>query len=294
MKTTIKKWCSIFFIASILIGAEGCQPEETDSGNGLSDPNVDATFTVSPDPTSANKFILVGNSENVLQSSWIVDGIPYEGLLGLPKNIFLPDAGTYTVTYNVIGRGGITNSSSQQIVVATSDPIAGNLVVDGKFTTPANQDAWEVLNISASGTSWAFNIGSSSAAGSATLSGGGWNQQGIYQAIQVEAGRQYKLDMQVSGTAAVNTWFEVYVSPTAPVQGSDYSADGRRMGLSTWDGCATGTYNGLLSEVGCVGSGNILEFPNSGTVYLVIKGGGENLGANGITITNVEFRGVAE
>lgn len=288
MKTTIKKWSSLFFMAALLSGSLACQPEETDSGNGLSDPNVDATFTISPDPTSVNKFILDGKSENVLQSKWIIDGIPYRGELGIPKNVFLPDAGTYTVIHTVMGRGGITNSSFQEIEVATSDPIAGNLVEDGKFTTPANQDAWEVLTISSSGTSWAFNTGS------ATLSGGGWNQQGIYQPIQVEANRRYKVDMKVSGSAAVNTWFEVYVSPTAPVQGTDYTADGKRMGLSTWDQCATGNYNGLLSEVGCVGSGNIVQFPTSGTVYLVIKGGGENLGATGITITNVEFRGIAD
>lgn len=283
----LKKYTYLFFVALATITFTSCQPEEFDSGNGLSDPNVDATFTITPIEGSANKFKLVAETNNVISNGWnLGDGVEYRG--GQTEEIFLPDAGTYTITHTAYGRGGLSNSMSQELVVATSDAAAGNLVRGGKFENAEDHGEWTVLNISASGTSWAFNPGN------ATVTGGGWNQQGIYQAIEIEANKEYSIDMFVSGSGSVNTWFEVYASPTAPTQGSDYSADGKRMGLSTWDGCATSSFSGKLSALGCVGSGNVVSFPESGTIYLLIKCGGENIGTTGITIDNVEFRGVPE
>jgi hypothetical protein len=259
-----------------------CQPDETGAGNGLSDPNVDAAFNILPVDGAPNRFILKGSTTNVVANKWDIGNGLFNG--SDTEEIFLPDAGAYTITHTAVGRGGIRNTVSQEFIVATSDPVSGNLVVDGKFTN--GQGVWQVLNIGSPGTAWTF------AQGDATISGSGWNQQGIFQAIQVEANKQYQIDMKVTGGGAVNTWFEVYLSPEAPVQGNDYSADGRRMGLSTWDGCGNTDFNGLLSDIMCVGSGNVVEFNQSGTVYLVIKGGGESLGPNGIKITNVELRGI--
>lgn len=286
MKTTIKKWCSIFFVASVFTGFTACTPEDTDAGNGLSDSTLDASFTISPDPSSPNKFNLQGKTANILQTKWIIDGVPNNGQIGVVKNIFLPDAGTYTVTHSAIGRGGIANNSSQEIVVATSDPVAGNLVIDGRF--PDGQGAWQVLHINGTATNWTF------APGNATISGGSGAQQGIYQAVQVEANRQYKLDMVVQGSGATDTWFEVFASPTEPVQNQDYSAGGTRIGLNTWGGCGNNAFNGKLSEIGCSGTGSTISFPNSGLIYIVIKSGGTNLGTTGIKVSNVELRGIAQ
>ncbi|MEH6681841.1 MAG: hypothetical protein V7724_14925 [Sediminicola sp.] len=266
-----------------LLGA--CQPEEfSGGGNGLSDPNVDASFTIAPVEGSNNTYLLEAQRTNVISSKWDIGEGTYSG--NHTEEIFLPDAGTYAITHTAIGRGGESNTATQELVVEQSDPEAGNIVQGAKFTNEDDHEKWTVLNISASGTSWAFN------SGNATVTGGGYNQQGIYQAIEVQAGKEYKIDMRVFGSGAVNTWFEVYVSATPPVQGTDYSAEGRRMGLSTWDGCATGPFDGKLSSTGCVGSGNIVSFSESGTVYLVIKCGGENIGASGISVTNVEMRGI--
>ncbi|RZK11270.1 MAG: hypothetical protein EOO46_07360 [Flavobacterium sp.] len=265
-----------------------CQPEEFDSGNGIADPNVDATFTVSQLDNVGNRFKLEPTTDGVIKHLWeLGDGSPAY-FSDFTQEVFFPDAGTYTVSHTAYGRGGLSNTTSQEIVVTTSDPVAGNLVKGGKFETAEDHAEWTVLNIGNPGTTWTFNPGT------ATVSGGGWNQQGIYQAIEVEANKEYSIDMIVSGSGAVNTWFEVYASPTAPTPGSDYSADGKRMGLSTWDGCATSSFNGKLSTVGCVGSGNIVSFPQSGTIYLLIKCGGENIGTGGIAIDNVEFRGVPQ
>lgn len=286
MKTAIKKGRLVFLMASVFAGFLACTPEETNLGNGLSDSNVDATFTVSQDPSSPNKFNLQGKTANILQSKWIIDGVPNQGEIGAVKNIFFPDAGTYTVTHSAIGRGGVANNATQEIVVETSDPVAGNILLDGRF--PEGQGVWEVLHISGTATNWTF------APGSATITGGSNAQQGIYQAVEVQANREYKIDMVVQGSGATDTWLEVLVSDAVPVQNQDYSAGGTRIGLNTWGGCGNTAFNGKLSEIGCSGSGPIISFSTAGIIYIVIKSGGANLGTTGIKVSNVELRGVAE
>lgn len=285
----MKRYICILFMAILPVSIlTSCQPEEFGTGNGLADMGLDASFNVSQTDENGNRYSLeASDDENIWYHKWdLGNGTSFRG--ERVENIFFPDAGTYTITHTTYGRGGSAISSAQEVVVVNSDPLAGNLVKGGKFENAEDHAQWTVLNISASGTSWTFNPGN------ATITGSGYNQQGIYQAIEVEANKEYSIDMIVSGGGSINTWFEVYASTTAPTQGNDYSADGRRMGLSTWDGCANGPFNGKLSTVGCVGSGNIVSFPQSGTIYLLIKSGGENIGATGITIDNVEFRGVPQ
>ncbi len=277
-----------YFLPVLVIGGlmSACQPDEVTVGNGLSDPNVNADFTVAPVDGQPNRFVLQAETSNVLKSRWDIGDGFYNGAMN--ENIFLPDAGTYTVSHIAVGRGGLTNMTSQEINVATSDPVAGNIVKGGTFATAEDQAQWTVLKISDSGTSWSFSDKG------ATVIGGGYNQQAIYQPVEVIAGRNYTIDMNVSGSGSVNTWFEVYASPEKPVEGQDYTAGGRLIGLSTYDGCANDPFNAKLSKYGCVGSGNVVSFTQSGTIYLLIKSGGESLGATGITVTNVEMRGSAE
>lgn len=279
----LKKYTTFTLGMLALFMGSSCQPDEVGEGNGLTDTQVDAAFTVANVEGEPNRFVLEATGDNVLVNRWNVGDGYYTG--GDAENLFLPDAGTYQVSHIAVGRGGATHTSSQEIVVAQSDPAAGNLVLGGKFESAEDISQWTVLQISESGANWTFNDGY------ATLTSSGYNQQGIYQPITVEANKEYTIDLRAFGSAAVNTWFEVYVSPTAPVQNEDYSADGRRIGLSTWDGCATGEYDGRLSQIGCVGSGNTVSFDEAGTVYLVIKGGGESTGSTGISITNIEMRG---
>ncbi|MEH6657972.1 hypothetical protein [Leeuwenhoekiella marinoflava] len=283
---TIKsKYIGFASLFVAFLGLTACQPDEVTDGNGLSDPNVDASFTIEAVSGEPNRFVLDANRDNVLKSLWNTGDGFYVG--SFTEEIFLPDAGEYTITHQAYGRGGIINETSQDVTVATSDPVAGNLIKGGGFKNQADHDEWSILQISDSGTYWTFNEGSANVVGS------GYNQQGLFQPIEVEANKEYTVDMKVFGSGATNTWFEVYVSQVQPVQNQDYTAEGRRMGLSTWDGCANGAFEGKLSNVGCVGSGNTVSFEQSGTVYLVIKSGGENLGSTGISVTNIEFRGSA-
>lgn len=286
MRQKIIKYISRFIITSALGMAVlvGCQPDDSLGNNGLTDPNLDASFSIAPVNGAANRYVLEAQNSDYISSKWDIGEGAYQGKAR--EEIFLPDAGTYNITHIAIGRGGETKSVSQELVVEQSDPNAGNLVMGGRFETEGDIAQWIILNISASGANWTFG------SGSATITAAGNNQQGIYQAIEVQAGKDYAVDMNVQGEGSVDTWFEVYVSTTAPVQLNDYSADGTRIGLNTWNGCGTAPFSGKLSQLSCAGSGNVVSFDTDTTVYLVIKCGGGNVGA--ITIDNVELRGTSE
>lgn len=267
----------------VVLLATSCLPDDFEN-NGLTDTDLDATFTITPSGTSANRFTLNANSTDYIMSKWdLGDGSPaYIG--NHEEDIFLPDAGTYTVTHYSVGKGGSQESKSLELVVATPDLNAGNLVVGGKMNA-GDDDSWEFVTYSA-------GVNVNLVNGKMVWTGGGWGHAGIYQEIQVEGGKKYKVDMLVSGSGATNTWFEVYVGQAPPVPGSDYSDGGKRLALNTWNGCATTPFSGKLSALSCDGTGGgVVTFEEGGTAYLFIRGGGENLGTTGISIDNVELRG---
>jgi hypothetical protein len=191
------------------------------------------------------------------------------------------EAGTYTVTLTVTGRDGSTKQVSKQVTV-TAPP---NLVQGGKFEA-GDDNKWTLLNISP-------GVTVSYADGKAVWKGGSWGHAGIYQAIEVEANKKYQVNMNVSGSGATDTWFEVYVGKAIPQQGQDYKDGGIRLALNTWSGCGKTSFNGPLTALSCDGKGGgVVEFPTAGTVYLVIRSGGDNLGATGISVDNIELRSI--
>lgn len=287
----IKKGKALFVAIASLSFLISCQPEEVGTDNGLTATTVDASFTIAVVEGKTNTYLLGANSKDALKSIWNIGKGLYAGKM--LEEISLPDAGTYTITHTAIGRGGTTNTVSQQIIVAKSDPEKGNLVKGGRFATAADVAQWQVLNLNTNGAAgWTFN------SGSATIhSTGGWAQEGIYQAVDVVKDKEYTIDMMVSsGSGSNETWFEVYAGKTVPVSGVEYK-DNKVMGLSTWDGCATGAFDGILSIVGCVKNdvtktvSNVVKFDTTGKIYLVIRCGGNIFTPDGITVTDVELRG---
>ncbi|MDG3583235.1 hypothetical protein [Galbibacter pacificus] len=267
----------------------GCQPDEIDEGNGLTDPNVDASFTISPIEGKTNRYLLEAQTQNVISSQWdFGDGV-FKGKM--TEEVFYPDAGTYNITHIAVGRGGAKGSLTKELVVETSDPVAGNLVQGGKFANEDDYAKWTILKINPSGSEWVFNEGSATLYSTESSS-----QQGIYQTIEVKKDKVYTIDMKVSGGANQDTWFEIYAGTTVPQEGSDYT-DTRIMGLNTWDGCGNEAFSGKLSQIGCVKNSqtetvsNEVTFEQDGTIYLVIRGGGASVAPEGITITDVEMRG---
>jgi hypothetical protein len=183
-----------------------------------------------------------------------------------------------------IKSNGKTAESNVITIKVTPSDSAPNLVEGSKFDA-GDESKWTVLTISNAGVTLNFTNGK------AVWKGGNWGHMGIYQAIQVEANKKYQVNMNVSGSGATDTWFQVYVGKTVPQQGQDYTDGGSILGLSTWDGCGKTPFDGPFTTLSCGGkNGGVVEFPIAGTVYLVIRGGGADLGTTGISIDNVEMR----
>ncbi len=265
-----------------------CQPDEFEDSNGLGADGLNASFTVTPAEDQINTYILRAETENVLGVKWDKLGSGTTVFGRTIDTVYYPDAGTYDVTLEVIGIGGKTASATNTITVPTSDPVAGNLIVGSKMEA-GDEQFWSIIQISA-GVNMEFQDGKLLA------SGGGWGHAAVYQPIQVEAGRKYKVDLQVSGSGATETWFEVYIGKLQPTNGSDYSDGGIRISLNTWAGCGTSAFDGKLSELACGDNdlGALYEATETGTVYVLIKTGGADLGESGIAIDNVEFRGTTD
>lgn len=283
MKRKLMGICALV-LGVLTIGIyEGCKPEKIGDGNGLTSTNLTASFSVTPVAGKSNYYALKANETGVLGLKWDKGDGGGSNLGKAIDTVFYPDAGQYTITLTAIGKGGVQTTANQSVTVATSDPNAGNLVVGGKFQ--AGDDAkWTHITISAGVTMAVSN-------GAMVALGGNGGHAAVYQAINVVAGKKYKVDMNVSGSGATDTWFEVYADFVTPVNGQDYPSSNKLISLNTWAGCGNKSFSGLLSVLSCSGSGNTVTFTKSGTVYLLIKSGGSNLGSTGISFTNVTFRG---
>ena len=271
----------ILLVGLIAVTVAGCFPENEDLSLGGQPPV--ATFTVEPVAGENNTYVLTNTTDGAFISLWNSGNGFSQGTA--VDTLFLPDAGDYEIQLVTVSNSGSDTSDVELVNVATSDPAAGNIVVGGRMDDP---DAWTVFTIT-DGVS--FSI----ADGKMTGIGGGWGHAGFYQPIEVIAGKEYAFNASVSGSGASDTWFEVYFGSYEPVAYSDYSDGGNQLGLNTWAGCATDEFSGSLLSVGCAGelleSDGKITFAQSGTVYLVVKSGGANLGDTGISIDNIELRG---
>jgi hypothetical protein len=265
-----------------------CQTDPIDNGISEMTP-LDASFTVTPVSGSNNRFVLTAKTTNYLFSKWNSgDGSPdFSGKQS--ETIFLPDAGTYKVSHIAVGKGGEQFVSVQNITVTVSDPLAGNIITGGKFANATDHAKWIPYDVAF----WSSNATLAFGDGFAQINSNGWDQYGLYQAINVIKDQKYNIDMIVSSTSGhSNTWFEVYVGEGKPVDDVEYKEGGMKRTVNTWDGCGLAPYAGKISIVGCNANNNkgIYTATKTGTVYFVIRAGGENM-KDGIKISNIEMRG---
>lgn len=278
MKLRENTYANILMLFTALV-LTSCQPEDLEVNNGLTSDNVDASFTITEVAGKMNTYVLRSNTTGVLGVKW--DKGDGSGFINgkLLDTIVYDDAGTYTLTAEAIGRGGATATSSKQVIVASSIPLEGNLL-QGATMDPGDEVHWLPLTYTPGVT---FSISD----GKMVAIGGSGGHAGIYQAVQLEAGKKYKIDMNVSGQGAIDTWFEVYLGTAAPGVG-DYNDGGQRLAISTWGCNADKPFNGKLSALSCPKNG-VVTATATGTAYLVIRSGGANLGATGISIDRVSL-----
>ena len=286
-KSMIKIICTIMLPFAIMACTETNYGDENVTRITKSD--LDPSFTVVS--VSANKYKLTpANNKNVILSEFDL-GVGSFSNFNIGDTLFLPDAGTYNIRHFVAGAGGISSDTiSKTIIVAVSDPIKGNLVVGGKFANPADVAKWTIGGSGSGAGVWTFTSGTT--LGKATLTAGGYAGNGIYQAINVTGGFNYKINMLVSSTTGLSdSWFEVYCDYTNPTTVSgDYSAGGTLYSINTWNGSGKTPFSGEISVVGTSTTLNgVFTATKTGTVYLVIRGGGNDM-QGGVSVTNVEFR----
>jgi hypothetical protein len=263
----------------------GCKPDAVGAGNGLTPKNLTASFTVTPVTGRANYYVIKANSTSVIAVKWDRGDGSIASLGKTTDTVFYPDAGVYTLTLTAIGAGGVSQTATQTVTVPVSDPTAGNLVVGGKML-PGDDAHWTHFTIGAGVT-----LAMDPVKHVMVASGGNWGQAAVYQVVNLKAGQKYLVDMNISGSGATNMWFETYVGTVVPANGTDYTSGGIKIALNTWNGCGGTAFNGTLSTITCNGGGKTFTPTVTGTYYLVIKSGGQDLGTTGISFTNVQLRG---
>ncbi|MGC4235507.1 MAG: hypothetical protein QM594_21215 [Niabella sp.] len=102
----------------------------------------------------------------------------------------------------------------------------------------------------------------------------------IYQTVEVEQGKKYRLSGDIVASNVTESWFEFYLHPEAPVYGGDYNPGngaGRLIEFSSWTPGCLSTISGKIEDLYCngpgVSPGAVFTAKYSGTVYFVIKVG---------------------
>ena len=274
------------FVMLTSLGVVSCTQETYDDQEPVTEQMLDATFTV--EEISANKYQITTNSNEYVISNYWDLGAGF-AIGSNSFELFLPDAGEYEIKHKVYGAGGIFSGEALDMVnVETSDPIAGNLVIGGKFASDDDIAQWTIGGTGAGNGTWNFSEGN------ANLTAPGWGGNGIYQAIEVVEGRSYQIDMYISSTTGCSdSWFEVFCGYSDPATVSDdYNEGGSLLKINTWEGSGTAPFAGkFTSEGSSTDTHGVFTATASGTVYLVIRGGGGDM-KEGISIDNVEFRSV--
>jgi hypothetical protein len=289
MKRIINILSGISVVFAISLAVVSCTQETYEDQIKITSDMLDASFTVGT--VSDNNYTLTAGNEYVISHYWdFDDDLGYVSDANL-VDLFLPDAGEYTIKHQVSGAGGIfSDEKSVSINVETSDPVAGNLVKGGKFATEDDIAQWTIGGVPGGSGVWTF------AGNKATLTASGWSGQGIYQAIEVVEERSYQIEMYVSSTTGcIDTWFEVYCGYADPTTVTgDYSDGGSLLAISTWGDTGTSAFGQKFTTISTNPEANgLFTATTSGTVYLVIRGGGNNM-LEGISVTNVELRGIPE
>lgn len=269
------KFLSRFFMLGIILISTGCENDDLVAKAPTSE---DAVFTYTFDSENPNKVIFTAtpNKANWYTHWSFGDNSSAEGYEA--TKIFLKK-GDYDVRFKIFTEGGVAESI--QTIVINQDFQGPNILQNGEFN---GSEHWTVLPIS-DGVNVSFENGA------ARWTGGAWGQVGIYQPINVLANNLYQISMDIKGGPLQNSWFEVYVGKEVPVAGGpDYADGGMRLSLNTWEGCGGEPFDGDFADYSCVKNAATFKFPTAGVAYIVIRGGGENYGNNGVTIDNVAIR----
>src|SRR5688572_411823 len=120
MMKNISKTFFQFLIAAIAISViASCKKTEV-VDRGLIDTNLNANFTLTPVAGKINTFIAQVKDSSYIGHKWdLGNGTAVIGKA--TQEVFLPDAGEYTIKHYAIGKGGAIFTAEQKVTIATSD-----------------------------------------------------------------------------------------------------------------------------------------------------------------------------
>ncbi len=271
---------SNFWLAVLLmtIGIGGCTPDNKTPAMGAL---PKASFTVTQLTGVNNTFVASASTSGIFGWYWATgSGAPVPGTAS--DTIHFSQHGNYRIILTAVGNAGYDTAS--QVVSVANDDLGNTLLAGGTLDT-ASSSSWTTLNTGGAQTTFTFTPTG------LVLSNSGNTNGGVYQAIQVQAGVNYKFSAIVSGGGITDSWVEFYIGATVPTQGSDYT-DNKIYSLNWWSGCGIGAFNGNVVAIGCSGAGptsGTISFATSGTYYVVIKAGssGGTLGSGGVTVADI-------
>lgn len=266
-----------FWILIMVLCLFGTSCSEPDEATVEAPTSEDLNFTYMVDSENPNLYHFSGQSA---VDAWFIhwnfgDNTGSEGLDA--SKVFFK-AGIYEVRFKIITEGG--SASISETIVIDQDFAGPDLVENGGLDT---DEGWTILNISP-------GVEVEIANGVASWSGGSWGNAAIFQKIEIEADKEYQINMDMSGGGLSDCWFETFIGTLQPQQNVDYSDGGIQIGMSTWEGCGADDFMGQLTDVACVGNGGAFTWSTPGEAYLVIKSGGANMGDQGVTIDNIAIR----
>jgi hypothetical protein len=275
---------ALILVVTATASLSGCTPDNKSESLG---PLPKASFTVTPVSGKVNTWAATANTTGTFQYMWD-NGTGSGAKLGSSTDtVFYDSAGNYRITLTAFGHGGF-DTASQIIEVDSNAPLV-NVLVNPSLTTSAG---WDTLY--PGGTETTINFTAQGLNLSNGLSNTVNNSNGgIYQAVNVIGGKAYIFSATVTTPGSSGTWVEFYFGTTVPKVGSDYT-DNKLWSLNTFSNCGTGPESGNIVNLNCAGSGasnGEIVFPNSETIYVVIKAGSYNgsLGTGGVSVTNVSL-----
>ncbi|MBK6264339.1 PKD domain-containing protein [Marivirga sp. S37H4] len=277
-KLDIKLRIKSFVVLGLLLIGISCTPENEDLSLGQ---KAEAAFTVEAIEGMRNTYLLNSSTHNAFLYEWDLGtgAEPFAG--GQTDTAFFEDKGSYTVTLTTLSAGG-HSTSSEEVEVAT-DAVAGtSAVVGGDMSDPS---VWNFMNTGSTETVYEFQDGAVHFSNSDPAQ----SNIAMWQEVTLKGGRAYTFDADLQGSGMMNSWMEVILLDEAPEEGIDPQGS-VFTGLNTWTGCGTDAFDNALSELSCLGDGNV-NIAEDGEYYLVIKIGSWDgyLGTEGLILDNVEF-----
>ena len=224
-------------------------------------------------------------------------------------------SGTFTVTLTVTNAGGEDDATTS----VTVSGFGNNLITNGDMETTGSWTELPIWTGDDNGVDhrivdgvFRFQNGDDGAGGRFQ-----WSNYAIYQEVQLEAGKTYVFDADLSSTSGtLATWFEIYLVAGEPL--ADESNFGEmQFGIKSFgegENCSATPFSGTIMEIAALCTANSFDklmdvngqftvtasdLSSTGTVFLLFKAGsgfapeGEIAGFNdGIDLDNVEIKEV--